>query len=83
VLAEFSQFGTNLISIQPGKTQTQGGNVGIFGSVKTISIEDAQALRRLPNVEYADPSVSGNAEVRFNGKTRRTMVIGEGTTCPE
>lgn len=83
VLAEFSQFGTNLISIQPGKTQTQGGNVGIFGSVRTISIEDAQALRHLPNVEYVDPSVSGNAEVRFNGKTRRTMVIGGGHNLPK
>jgi len=82
VLAEFSQFGTNLIAIQPGKTQTQGGNVGIFGSVKTISIEDAQALRRLPNVEYVNPSVTGNAEVRFEGKTRRTTVIGAGHDLP-
>lgn len=82
VLAEFSQFGTNLIAIQPGKTQTQGGNVGIFGSVKTISIEDAQALRRLPNVEYVNPSVTGNSEVRANGKTRRTTVIGAGHDLP-
>jgi len=78
VLAEFSQFGTNLISIQPGKTQTQGGSVGIFGSVKTVSIEDAQALRHLPNVEYVNPSVQGNAELRFNGKTRRSTVYGAG-----
>ncbi len=78
VLAEFTQFGTNLIAIQPGKTQTQGGNVGILGSVKTISIEDAQALLHLPNVEYINPSVTGNAEVRFNGKTRRTTVFGAG-----
>jgi len=78
VLAEFSQFGTNLIAIQPGKTQTQGGNVGIFGSVRTISIEDAQALLHLPNVEYINPSVTGNAEVRFEGKTRRTTVFGAG-----
>jgi len=82
VLSEFSQFGTNLIAIQPGKTQTQGGNVGIFGSVKTISIEDAQALRRLPNIEYVNPSVTGNAELRFNGKTRRTTVIGAGHDLP-
>jgi putative ABC transport system permease protein len=79
VLAEFSQFGTNLISIQPGKTQTQGGNVGIFGSVRTISIEDAQALSHLPNVEYVDPSVTGNAELRFEGRTRRTTVYGAGS----
>lgn len=83
VLSEFSQFGTNLISIQPGKTQTQGGNVGIFGSVRTISIEDAQALKRLSNVEYVDPSVTGNAELRFNGKTRRTTVYGAGPDLPK
>ena len=78
VLAEFSQFGTNLITIQPGKTQTHGANVGMFGSVRPLSIEDAQALRRLPNVEYVTPGVQGNAEVRANGKTRRTMVSGVG-----
>jgi putative ABC transport system permease protein len=83
VLSEFSQFGTNLIAIQPGKTQTQGGNVGIFGSVRTISIEDAEALRHLANVEYVNPSVTGNSEVRFNGKTRRTMVIGAGHDLPK
>lgn len=82
VLAEFSQFGTNLIAIQPGKTQTQGGNVGIFGSVRTLSLEDAQALRHLPNVEYVNPSVTGNAEVKLGGKTRRTTVIGAGHDMP-
>jgi putative ABC transport system permease protein len=82
VLAEFSQFGTNLISIQPGKTQTHGGSVGMFGSVKTISIEDAQALLHLPNVEYVNPSVTGNAELRFNGKTRRSTVFGAGHDLP-
>lgn len=78
VLAEFTQFGTNLIAIQPGKAQIQGGNVGIFGSVRTISIEDSQALLHLPNVEYVNPSMQGNAEVRFNGKTRRVTVFGAG-----
>ncbi len=78
VLSEFNQFGTNLIAIQPGKTQTQGGNVGIFGSVRPISIEDAEALRHIPNIEYLNPSIQGNAEVKANGKTRRTTVYGAG-----
>jgi len=78
VLAEFSQFGTNLIAIQPGKTQTHGGNVGIFGSVRQLSIEDAQALRHVANIEYVNPSVQGNAELRANGKTRRSTVYGAG-----
>jgi putative ABC transport system permease protein len=78
VLAEFSQFGTNIITIQPGKTQVQGGNVGVLGSVRALSLDDADALRHLPYVEHVNVSVAGNAEVRANGKTRRTMVLGEG-----
>ncbi len=78
VLQEFSQFGTNIISIQPGKTQTQGSNVGVFGSSRQLSLEDADALRRLPYVESVNPSVMGNVELKFNGKTRRTTIFGEG-----
>jgi putative ABC transport system permease protein len=78
ILAEFSQFGTNIITIQPGKTQTQGGNIGVFGSVRPLSLDDADSLRRLPYVENVNPSVMGNTEVRFNGKTRRTTIFGEG-----
>ena len=78
VLAEFSQFGTNIITIQPGKTQTQGGNVGVIGSVRQLSLDDADALRHLPYVENVNPSVMGNAELKANGKSRRTTVFGEG-----
>ncbi len=78
VLGEFSQFGTNIIKVQPGKTQTHGGNPGIFGSVRPVTLEDADSLRRLPFVEYVIPGIAGNAEVRANGRSRRTMVLGEG-----
>ena len=78
VLAEFSQFGTNIITIQPGKTQTQGGNVGVIGSVRQLSLDDADALRHLPYVENVNPSVMGNSELKANGKSRRTTVFGEG-----
>jgi len=78
VLSEFSQFGTNIVSIQPGKTQTQGGNIGVLGSVRQLSLADAESLRHLPYVESVNPSVMGNAEVRANGKTRRITVFGEG-----
>jgi putative ABC transport system permease protein len=78
VLAEFSQFGSNIISIQPGKTQTQGGNIGVLGSVRPLSLDDADLLRHLPYIENVNPSVMGNAELRANGKTRRTTIFGEG-----
>src|SRR3989338_1379871 len=83
VLSEFSQFGTNLIGIQPGKKQTHGGSVGIFGSSRQLTLDDAEALRRLPYVEYVSHSVSGNAEGRANGRTRRTIVSGGGPEVPQ
>ncbi|HEY5994462.1 MAG TPA: ABC transporter permease [Gallionellaceae bacterium] len=78
VLAEFSQFGTNIVTIQPGKTQVQGGNAGVLGSVRTLSLDDADSLRRLPYVEHVNVSVMGNADLHYSGKTRRTTVFGEG-----
>ena len=82
VLSEFTQFGTNIIGIQPGKTQTHGASVGAISSVKPITIEDAEALRRLPFVEHVTPIAQGNAEVRANGKSRRTTVYGVGPDFP-
>lgn len=78
VLAEFSEFGTNLITVQPGKTQTQGSSIGVLGSVRPLSLDDADALRHLPYVENVNPGLMGNSDLRANGKTRRATVFGEG-----
>ncbi len=78
VLSEFSQFGTNIITVQPGKAQTQGTSVGVFGSVRQLTLDDAQALRHLPYVESVNPGLMGNAELRADGRTRRVTVFGEG-----
>jgi putative ABC transport system permease protein len=78
VLSEFSQFGTNIITVQPGKAQTQGTSVGVFGSVRQLTLDDAEALRHLPYVESVNPGLMGNAELRADGRTRRVTVFGEG-----
>lgn len=83
MLEEFSQFGTNIVTIQPGVAQTHGGNAGIFGSTRPLTIEDAEALRRVPFVEFVNPAVQGNAEVRAGNKSRRTMVYGSGPDVPQ
>jgi putative ABC transport system permease protein len=53
-------------------------SIGIFGTVRPLTIEDAQAIARLPHVELTDPALSGNAEVSAGGRTRRVTVIGVG-----
>jgi putative ABC transport system permease protein len=83
VLAEFSQFGTNVISVAPGKVRTRGASVGVFGSDRPLTLEDAQALRRVPNVVYSDPALQGNAEVSYRGRNRRVVIYGVGPDFPD
>ena len=77
VLAEFTQFGTNVIGISPGKTKTGGAHpTGIPTTVRPLTLEDTEALKHLPNVVGATPTVWGNSEVEGNGRLRRTTVYG-------
>jgi len=83
VLAEFTQFGTNLVGINPGKATTAGTSMGIFGTERPLTIEDAQALARLPYVRAVVPMVQGNAEVEAGSRRRRTTIYGAGPQMPD
>jgi len=78
VLAEFTQFGTNVIEIAPGKTAASGGPGGLQTTVRLLTMDDARALQRIPGVLAVTPNVWGNSEVSANGRLRRTMVQGVG-----
>lgn len=83
VLSEFSQFGTNLVNIVPGKATTAGGSMGKFGTERPLSIADAEALQRLTYAQAVVPLVIGNAEVEAGNRRRRTTVYGVGSEMPE
>ena len=83
VMSEFTQFGTNIIGINPGKATTMGASIGVFGSVRPLSIDDAEALRRLPYVEGVVTMVQGNAEIKFGRLQRRTTVYGVSPDFPQ
>jgi len=77
VLAEFSQFGTNIVGVTPGRVKTGGAAPsGLPTAVRPLSFDDARALQRLSNVTGVGPVVWGNAEIEANGRTRRTTVYG-------
>ncbi|GJL74932.1 ABC transporter permease [Nitrosomonas sp.] len=78
VLSEFTQFGTNIITIKPGKITTHGGSLGAIGSARLLTIDDALALKNSRYVEYTNASVVGNAEIRANGLSRRVTLYGQG-----
>lgn len=83
VLAEFTQFGTHLIGINPGKTTTAGMPGALIGNVRPLSLEDAEALKRLPQVLEVVPVVQGNAAVEFDSHSRRVTVYGVGHAAPQ
>lgn len=67
LLDSFSQFGTRLIAVTPGKTETAGGPPGILSSSRPLLLEDADALARLPGVEAALPVVQGQGRCAAAG----------------
>jgi putative ABC transport system permease protein len=82
VLAEFTQFGTNLIGIAPGKSTTAGISGAIISNVRPMTIDDAEAMERIPAVIASVPVVQGNAPVEFDNRSRRTYIFGVGSEAP-
>jgi putative ABC transport system permease protein len=82
VLTQFTQFGTNIIAINPGRSSTFGASPGIFGTVRPLTIDDAEALKRVPFVINTVPVVQGTAAVEGNGRERNTNISGVGAEMP-
>ncbi len=63
VLAEFTQFGTNLIGVHPGKKSTFGISGATISTVRPLSMADAISLNRLENIIAVVPVIQGNARI--------------------
>ena len=83
VLSEFTQFGTNLIAINPGKSNTSGGNpTAMAGTIRKMTIDDAEALRRIPQVDATMPVAFGNARVEHGERGRSVLIYGVTSDVP-
>lgn len=79
----FSQFGTNVIAINPGKPNTMGLSPGVINSARPLTIADGEALARIPQVRSWIPSYGGVSEVEGNGRQKQAMVFGVGPDAPD
>jgi len=82
VLDQFTQFGTNIVAINPGRTETIGIPGALGGTTHKLTIEDAEALRRIPGVEDLVPMALGQARVEANGRGRSVYIYGTTATLP-
>jgi putative ABC transport system permease protein len=83
IVAQFSQFGTNVIAINPGKTETMGIPGAFGGTTRKLTIEDSEAIARLPDVTRVVPMAMGQARVEGGGRGRSVFIYGTTSTLPE
>ncbi|MDG2394430.1 MAG: ABC transporter permease [Thalassotalea sp.] len=75
VLQEFTQFGSNIVAITPGKTETFGMG-GILKTVRPLTLDDGEYLAKQKHIEFAVPVVAGNAKIKAHNRSRYTDVMG-------
>ena len=82
IVGQFSQFGTNLLAVNPGKVKTMG-LPGVFGgTTHPLTPEDAESLRRLPGVAALVPVAMGQGRVECGGRGRSVYIYGVGHELP-
>ncbi len=80
-LAEFTQFGTNLIGINPGRSTTFGTSGAIINNIRPLSIADELSLRKIPGVIDTVSVLQGNGPIEFAKRSRRTTILGVGPSA--
>jgi putative ABC transport system permease protein len=83
MVEQFSQFGTNVLAINPGKTETSGIPGAFGGTTRTLTIDDAEALTRIPILDKVVPVAIGQARVEGGGRGRSVFVYGSTSEFPE
>ena len=83
VEAQVASLGENVITVFPGSFTT-GGMRGGWGSMSTLTIEDAEGIRReVANALAVSPEVRDRAQVLANGLNWNTQVMGESPDYPQ
>ena len=82
MVAEFTQFGTNVLQVNPGKIETTG-IPGVFGgTTHKLTIDDSESLERVRGVQRVVPIALGQARVEGNGRGRSVFVYGVTSDLP-
>ncbi len=83
VIEKFTQFGTNVIKITPGKRATRGVPGTILSSVKPLTLDDLIELEKTPGIKAALPIIRGNGTVESSTHKRRANIIGVNHQLPK
>ncbi len=77
IKARLASMGSNLLMIRPGAAQSRGVAIEA-GVVTRFTVQDAEAIAKLPEVKRAAGSVRGKAQLVYGEKNWSTQVQGVG-----
>jgi len=87
VLGQITKLGSNLLSIQPGKSNEKGPPAQLYGIVVTTLVnQDADALRdtsRVPHAAAVNAVVRGSITVTWGNKNVDTNMVATESTYPD
>jgi len=75
ILAEFTQFGTRILGVHPGKNTTAAMGP-LVTTVRKLTLDDVRVLERLTGVEKVVPVSAGVARVEAGERARSVFVVG-------
>ena len=78
---QIKSVGTNLINVYAGNFMAAGVRQG-SGAANTLTVEDADAIRELPGVQYLAPGVNTRAQVIAGNQNWQTRVNGSDVDWP-
>lgn len=77
VVGQFTQVGTNLVIVLPGRNETTGAFPGVAGVPNDLTLDDALAIaRQVPQAVRVAPVAVGTETVSFGERRRQVAVLG-------
>jgi len=75
---EFKSLGSRLIIVLPGRSETTGAHIGMFAgeTPRDLTLGDAEAILRIPDVERVAPLVVGSAPASVGSLEREVVIFG-------
>lgn len=85
ILGQIASFGSDFIQVEtqvPGAGQSPSGQAIAKLTITTLKIEDAIAVRRLPNIAEVYAGNIGQEQASYRGLHKRIMLFGASATAP-
>ncbi|MEI7621294.1 MAG: ABC transporter permease [Candidatus Moraniibacteriota bacterium] len=88
IMGQVSSFGTDIIQVETkvpatGKTSSANATGQAQGiQITTLKIADAEALKKIPNIDNTAPATIGQEIISYQDANKRAMIFGAGAAYP-